>query len=187
MKVAGLDLSLTGAGVATALAGPSGAPSATVTQYGSKPTSDDLAARSLRLKGIATAVIRDCLGADLVLVEDMFIPTRTTAGAILDRCGLWWLTIASLTSRGIPVLAVPNNTMKMYVLGKGGGKGTDKDYMLAAVVRRYPDVNVQSNNEADALVLAAMGARWLGCPLEASHPDTHLRAMAAVKWPQITR
>lgn len=216
MRVTGLDLSLTGSGVATidtAAVCPldggtittsggrhparcikavcryvgtgDNTPRVTMEEHGSKPLGDNLPARGARLRDIAGPVLRACHGAGLVLVEDLYMGAGT--GGQLDRAGLWWIIVNSLTARGTPVIAVTNNHLKMYALGKGGGKGTDKDYVLAAVIRRYPAVNVQSNNTADALVLAAMGARHLGSPLETDLPETHLRAMKAVHWPATTR
>lgn len=184
MKITGLDLSLTGSGVATietAEAPGLAAWRAAVEEYGTKPNGDDVQVRGRRLRVIARHVLADCAGSDLVLVEDLYMGSGT--GGQLDRAGLWWIVVNSLTAREIPVVAVTNNHLKMYALGKGAGKGTDKDYVLAAVVRRYPSVAVQSNNTADALVLAAMGARHLGCPIDPDLPETHLRAMNAVHWP----
>jgi crossover junction endodeoxyribonuclease RuvC len=191
MKVTGLDLSLTGSGVATIEKLPGYfdpnqvSTHVSITERGSKPTTDDLAARGARLRSVATPVIAACTDADLVLVEDLYMGSGT--GGQLDRAGLWWIVVVTLTARGTPVVAVTNNHLKMYALGKGGGKGTDKDYVLAAVVRRYPSVAVQSNNTADALVLAAMGARHLGCPIDPDLPETHLRALRAIKWPALNR
>jgi len=181
VRVVGLDLSLTASGVASIW--PTGR--VTVEEYGCRPLGDTLAARGDRLRQIATPIIGACTTADLVVIEDLYMGTGT--GGQLDRAGLWWIVVNSLTARSIPVVAVTNNHLKMYAVGKGAGKGTDKDYVLAAVIRRYPDVSVQSNNTADALVLAAMGARHLGSPLEHDLPETHLRAMKAVHWPAATR
>jgi crossover junction endodeoxyribonuclease RuvC len=186
MRVTGLDLSLTGSGIAqvNAVSDNVRAPVATVEEVGTKPNGDDLAARGHRLRGLASPILAACAGSDLVLIEDLYMGAGT--GGQLDRAGLWWIVVNSLTARGVPVVAVTNNHLKMYALGKGAGKGTDKDYVLAAVVRRYPAVAVQSNNTADALVLAAMGSRYLGCPIDPDLPDTHTRAMKAVHWPSTT-
>jgi crossover junction endodeoxyribonuclease RuvC len=191
VKVTGLDLSLTGSGVATvetvSLPGypvptvPRDTTRTSLAEYGSKATTPDLSARGERLRGLATKICYAMEGSDLLLVEDLYMGSGT--GGQLDRAGLWWLVVATATAWGIPVVAVTNNHLKMYALGRGAGKGTDKDYVLAAVVRRYPGAPVQSNNTADALVLAAMGARHLGFPLETDLPETHLRAMRAVQWP----
>jgi crossover junction endodeoxyribonuclease RuvC len=56
--------------------------------------------------------------------------------------------------------------------------------VLAAVVRRYPHTDVTGNDLADALVLAAMGARRLGFPIETSLPVANLAAMTKISWPQ---
>ena len=59
----------------------------------------------------------------------------------------------------------------------------DAEFIAAA--RRFPDVEVTNNNEADALVLAAMGARHLGRPID-DMPKSHLTALDAVRWPEGT-
>ena len=48
--------------------------------------------------------------------------------------------------------------------------------MIIAVTRRYPDVILGSNDEADALVLAAMTADYYGCPI-ATVPAAHRAAL----------
>jgi hypothetical protein len=52
------------------------------------------------------------------------------------------------------------------------------------VVRRYQQVDITGNDIADALVLAAMGARQLGTPIETSLPAVHLTAMTKISWPK---
>lgn len=146
------------------------------------PRHQELPLRSARLRKLAGEVTTLCSGADLVVVEAPAYSSQT--GHMHDRSGLWWLIIARLTANNIAVVEVVTQHLKMYALGKGGGAGTGKDAVLAAVVRRYPDVPVQSNDEADALVLAAMGARRLGLPIEGTlMPQQNLRAMTTVAWP----
>jgi crossover junction endodeoxyribonuclease RuvC len=122
-----------------------------------------------------------CAGADIVVIESPAYGSVT--GHMHDRSGLWWLVCARLTANGIPVVEVTPQQLKMYALGKGGGAGTGKDAVLASVIRRYPTVDITSNDTADALVLAAMGARHLGHPIESDLPALHLRAMAKLAWP----
>jgi Holliday junction resolvasome RuvABC endonuclease subunit len=189
VRVVGLDLSLTGSGVAVISSAATEAqtrageryPYVTVQEYGSKAATPDLTARGARLRSVAAPVIRACQGSDLVMIEDLYMGSGT--GGQLDRAGLWWIIVNSLTAAGTCVVPVTNNHLKMFVLGRGGGKGTDKDYVLAAIVRRYPSVPVQSNNTADALALACIGARRLGHPIETDLPETHLRALTAIHWP----
>ena len=56
--------------------------------------------------------------------------------------------------------------------------------MLLAVAKRYPHVDVQDNNQADALVLAAIGARLAGHPIEDGLPKANVEALAKVTRPQ---
>ena len=136
-----------------------------------------------RLRELAHALFVWSDDADLVVVEGPSLGSTTPY--TWDRAGLWWLVVARLTANGIPVAEVSPSTLKTYALGKGSGKGTGKDAVLANAVRRYEDhaPELANNNEADALLVADMGARRLGRPLtELGH--THTRALAAVRWPE---
>ena len=182
MIITGLDLSLTGSGVATVHTTAAGRVIA-VEEYGTKPTLHDLESRSIRLRKVAAPIICACEFSDVVAIEDLFMGQGT--GAQLDRAGLWWIVVNSLCASGIPVVAITNNHLKMWCLGKGGGQGTDKTHILAATIKRYPDVNITSDNVADALNLAAMAAHFYGHPT-VPMPATNLRALAGVKmWPNL--
>lgn len=179
--VVGLDLSLTSTGAARIT--PDGV---TVCRIESKTRArrktdpqPTLADRGMRLRRHATNVLSLCSGARMVCVEG---PSFASSGAgTWDRAGFWWMIVNSLLASGIPVVEIPPSNLKTYALGKGNGAGTDKDQVLAAVVRRYPDVDVTGNDVADALVLAAMGARFAGFPID-DLPQTHLRGMTKVRW-----
>lgn len=178
MRVVGLDLSLSSTGIALV----EGSGMVHLNRVQSKPTGNTVEDRSLRLRSLA-GTIHDLadVDPDLVLVESPTYSSKVT-GSQHDRSGLWWMVVGRLTGHRIPVVEVAVSTLKTYALGKGSGKGTDKDQVLAAVVRRYLDIDVDGNDKADALVLAAMGARHLGHPVD-TLPDTHTRALKAVKWP----
>lgn len=179
--VVGLDLSLTATGIAT----PDG-----VRTLGSKGKAGaTLLQRSARLHdlamdiGSAVDTVRAGLGLlsserTLVVVEAPAF-SRTT-GHQHDRSGLWWLVVDELCGSAlVDVVEVAPSARARYATGKGNA---GKDEVLAAVVRRYPDVLVSNNNEADALVLRAMGCDWLGQPL-AVVPQTHRAALDKVAWP----
>jgi crossover junction endodeoxyribonuclease RuvC len=106
------------------------------------------------------------------------------------RAGFWWLVAWRLWVRGYTVVEVPPATRTRYATGRGNAS---KDDVLSAVIRRYPHVDVNGNDEADSLVLAAMGMRHLGRPIEpllgraCALPQTHLAAMDAVTWPNPDR
>lgn len=94
-------------------------------------------------------------------------------GMAHERAGLWWMLYQVLAGHGIPVLVVKPNLRAKYATGNGGA---GKDEVLLAASRRYPEVQMRNNNEADAVVLAAMAARILGSPVD-KLPKTHLDAL----------
>jgi Holliday junction resolvasome RuvABC endonuclease subunit len=99
----------------------------------------------------------------------------------LDRIfASWYLILGELHHRyGQEAVVVAPTQRAKYASGKGNAS---KDTVLLAVAARYPSVGVTDNNQADALVLAAMGARHLGHPVEESLPVVNLSAMDAVRW-----
>ena len=95
-------------------------------------------------------------------------------GMAHERAGLWWMLYQVLAGHGIPVLVVKPNLRAKYATGNGGA---GKDEVLLAASRRYPEVLFKTNHEADAVILAAIGARVLGMPIEKSLSKTHLDAL----------
>lgn len=63
-----------------------------------------------------------------------------------------------------PPLRVVPAQIKKFVLGKGSGKGVTKTAAAIAAGRRYPDVRIEDDNQADALILGAIGAAVYGEP-----------------------
>lgn len=175
MKIVGLDLSLTSTGLAVVDPHHGHA----VDRIQTKPTDGTLAARTARLHLIVDSIHGWIAGgtADLVVIEGPALATRSAHTH--DRSGLWWLVVSRLLRNDYPVAIVPPSSRAKYATGKGN---SPKDAVLAAVIRRYPDADITGNDEADALILAAMGARALGYPVD-ELPKTHLDAMAKVAWP----
>lgn len=187
--VVGLDLSLTGTGIAVGLAGEQPI-TTTVSSTGHK--GDSLAQRVTRLRGLhreVFSVLEPFLFVGMATRPALIVieaPTyATSTGSQHDRSGLWWLLVDGFHRRHDVAEVSPSQRAK-YATGVGGGKGANKDAVLAAVVRRYPDVPVSNNNEADATVLFAMGSRHLGHPID-QLPASHLAAMDAVRWPTTTQ
>lgn len=176
MRIIGLDLSLTATGVAIIEDGETTVH--TVTSKGELSAS--LAERSARLVRLIDEIAALALEVDpdLVVIEQPAF-SRTT-GHHHDRSGLWWLTVDALHVNTIPVAEVTPSGLKKYATGKGNA---DKDAVLLAVARRYPAVEIRNNNEADALVLAAMGADHLGHPIT-DMPVINRAALDAVRWPE---
>lgn len=97
-----------------------------------------------------------------------------------ERAGLWWLIAGQLVSAAIPVLVVKPNLRAKYATGNGRA---GKDEVMLAVSKRYPSADIANNNEADAVTLAAMGARLAGHPIEDRLAAKHLAAMNTLVMP----
>lgn len=95
-------------------------------------------------------------------------------GMAHERAGLWWMIYQMAAGWGhTPILVVKPNLRAKYATGNGNA---GKDEVMLATSRRYPEAPISNNNEADTVVLAAMGARMLGVPVD-KLPLTHLDAM----------
>lgn len=168
LRVAGLDISLTGTGVAT-LGGTTLIPS-------TGRRKDTIVQRRTRLKGITDQVLTTVGIVDLAVIEG---PSHhSVGGSVWDRGGLWWLIVDGLCARDIPVAVMPPTSRAKYATGNGGSR---KAAVMEAAQRRYGAI-LDNDNEADALVLRAAGLDWLGQPL-AEVPDGHRAALAGVQWP----
>ena len=170
--VVGVDLSLTSTGVCK-IGGMREAPVVStwrIQSYGEK--GDTLAQRAARIVDITERVLRCVSDDDLIMIEGPSVGSRH--GHAHDRAGLWWWLVGTLDLHGFQVVEVSPSQVKKYATGRGNA---GKDEVLAAVVRRYLDVTVAGTDVADALVLAAIGRRLLGEPIEPSMPQTHLTAL----------
>lgn len=77
----------------------------------------------------------------------------------------------------VPVIEVAATQIKKYVTGTGNA---DKDIVLAAAIKRWPEASIQNNNVADAMGAAAIGCHWLGGPI-VQVAQYHTDVMDAVK------
>jgi Holliday junction resolvasome RuvABC endonuclease subunit len=169
-RVAGLDISLTGTGIAT-FGG-----TARVPTKGRRK--DTLLERNARMKHITTRVLEEVGTVDLACIEGP-VGFATPGGSTWDRGGLWWRIVAALLERDIPVAVIAPTARAKYATGSGASR---KTAVLDAAQRRYGAI-LETDDEADALVLRAMGLHWLEQPL-AEVPDGHRAALAGVQWPE---
>lgn len=184
MVVVGLDVSLAKAGLAVAghfkfdhvrrLENP---------PLSDKPTLDQRAERISKFVNRIVSEVTD-FAPDLIVIEQ---PAYSKNTQTHDMSGVWWGVVGMLIDQDYAVAEVSPSVRPIYAVGKGSGKGTDKESVMAAVIRRYPGYDVTGNDTADALILAMMGVRHLGKPLDDPMPQTHLRAMDSVRWPESVR
>ncbi|WP_328439148.1 hypothetical protein [Nocardia puris] len=175
-SIVGLDLSLTSTGIA--VLHPGRPPWCGTIETRGK-ADDTWPVRYQRLTDLARRILPPIPDCALVVMEGPAY-SRTT-GSQWDRAGLWWLMYDLLAGTTRQVLVVPPNTRAMY----GTGRGTaGKDTVLAAAVRRYPDIDITGHDTADAVLLMAIGARMTGAPIDDPMPATHLRALAKLALPK---
>lgn len=176
--IIGIDPSLTATGIARIDQADPDIETWTVTSSGRKTAT--IHERAHRLQSLTQQISAACTNATLVVIE---YPTlsQVRQGGHLDRHGLWWLLVTHLITNHIPVAVVTASGRAKYATGRGNA---GKDEVMLAVARRYLNAIPANNNEADALILAAMGARHTGHPIEEHLPKTHLAAMDAIPWPE---
>lgn len=170
-RVVGLDLSLTSSGVAV------------VCGTGIRLTRIQPAGQlgdHERIDWIRHRVWELAAQVDLAVVERTTY--AQTTGKAHERAGLWWIITRMLWRQHLPYAVVESTKLKKYATGYGGGKNSGKDRVLAAAIKRYPMADVDGNDVADALILAAMGADHLGHPL-APVPQVQRAALTGVHWP----
>lgn len=174
--IVGIDPSLTSLGLAAIMDGAI-VSTATVTSKGH--TTDTLVQRAARQLSILEKVMTfvNDYRPDLVVIEGPSF--GSVNGHPHDRSGLWWGMVSRLLQDYYLVVEIPPSCRMKYATGKGQAK---KDIVLAAVIKRYPDADITGNDVADATILAAMGSRNLGVPVEESLPLTHLAGMDKVHW-----
>lgn len=176
MMIVGLDLSLTSSGVAR--------------WNGSTYTTELVKPRGrvadekghVRLAWVLAELRERTQDATLAVVEGPSYGSPAMQRGQHERGGLWWMVTHQLWLWQIPIAVASPESVKKYATGKGGA---GKDLVLASVVRRFEKFD-GGNDEADALILAAIGADHRGHPI-ASMPQTHRDALNGVTWPTLER
>lgn len=177
MAVLGVDPSLTKTGLALIDHNRLGILTCRVATGPSAPT---VRGKLERLRYIRREVLAFAPEECLTVIEAPILAHGNASGALFDRAGLYWLLIDELSLRG-PVVAVAPPTRAVYACGKGNGT---KAEVYAAMSARPPHLSIADHNVADALALAAMGARHLGRPIDGPLPPDVLRAMDIPIWPE---
>lgn len=100
-----------------------------------------------------------------------------------DRAHLWWLIIDALTALQIPYAVVPSTTLKKHICDRGNAK---KAEVVAAIARMWPNLQLPTDDAADAAALATIAAQHCGYPLPFLILERHKLALAKIVWPQLT-
>ena len=180
MKIIGYDQSLTSFGAACVSSDPDRPAELHRWRPGTRRGHD-------RLQWLLDRVEDSAQDCDLAVLEGLAYGAK--GSSLLDLAGLLWAVRHRLWQLTVPyALVTPSSRMK-YLTGKGQA---DKDTCLLAAVRRFSGIEIDGNDTADALTLAAMGADWAGFPL-VSMPEAHRAALTAkgkggrpaIEWPAL--
>lgn len=196
MIIVGLDLSLTGSGVAVLDTASRGwivalersRPEARIPTPGRSPRARtvDKGISAVWDRGNRIAALADRILAllpqriDLAVIEG---PSHaSTGGQPHERGGLWWAVATDLLRRGVPLAEVAPRQRALYATGRGDAA---KASVVADSVPRY-ELGTRNDNIVDAVLLAAMGARALGEPVD-DLTEPHTLALRHVAWPHSHR
>jgi len=163
VKIVGIDLSLTGTGLASIV---DGIPQ-TKAVVSKGEQADPLEKRFDRQSTICNHVLDFTLGyrvdgqrpesPDLVVIESLF-NSGTFAGSLIDRAGLWWRIVGSLLVWDVLVVHATPGQGKMFLTGAGNAdKGAMAMYASKVWSDWEPVTRKNANDEADALALASIG------------------------------
>lgn len=191
LVVAGIDLSLTSTGVARVTVDEAGGTWRTW-QVASPPRGREVPAQWARIRDAADRVHAAYWPGpleepqpDLVVVEGPAFGKGVMSGAH-DLSGFWWQVVGSIVDDGVPVAVMSPASLKVYATGDGSSN-TKKAHIVRAVQQTYPGALTNGVHDvADAVVLAAAGARWAGSAVDCL-PDLRVRALDKVKWPESFR
>lgn len=115
-------------------------------------------------------------GVGLVVMEGPAYGVNV--GKSHERAGLFWALRLACRHLARPVAVVPPTTLKKFITGSGNATKVD---VVREVTKRFPKFDGGAD-EADALVLYAMGRAWVGLPV-VQLPAAHLKALDHVNWP----
>lgn len=168
--IAALDLSLTSTGMASVHAG----------EIHLERLQPKRVKGYERLGHIQDRVLDFVRSADVVAVEG---PAFGAQGSAYHQlAGLWWVITKALHEADIQFAVIPPSSVKQYATGKGNAP---KDLVLAAAVRRFPQAEVDGNDVADALWMAALAHHFYSTPI-VTVPAVNLKALEKVEWPALT-
>lgn len=175
-RVVGLDPSLRSTGMADV--DRQGRLVATRAAGWSLPDAATIHARRYRIRGVALEVIEWVrrLQPSIVVVEGPSYGQKAQQGTH-EVAGLWWEVVGRALDLETAVVVVPPSRLKRWATGNGAAK---KPAMVAAAETRFGWA-FPTNDQADAALLAAMGAHALGWITD-DRPEA-LEALNLTTWP----
>jgi crossover junction endodeoxyribonuclease RuvC len=121
---------------------------------------------SARIEQIVLSLAHAMAHVDLVVLEGR---SYSSPGHGLELDWLWGRIVDEVLQQNRRLLVVTPAQRSKYATDKGNAK---KDIVLAAAIHRFPTVPIEGNDTADATILAAIGCRHLGFPID-TMPKSH--------------
>ena len=176
MIVCGIDPSLTNTGIAVLTHGQP----TLITNTGiGGHDGADYRTRSRRLRAVCSRVLATIpTDIELAIIEGPAYGQQLPSTH--DRAGLWHGLYAALDARGIPIAVCAPRTRAKWATGKGNAQKSD---VLHAVRSWWPTTPIQNHDQADALILATIGAHHHGDPMPFTTKERHTTALEAIAWP----
>lgn len=168
-RVLGIDSSLTATGLARIDIGEHDgdrwrAVIATATVSAPKPTKDkSKRAMVRRVNALLDQIEPAFEGVDAVGIENLAFAAKGENAWVLPW--IFGRVLELCEKHGTPVTVVGTSQRAKFTVGKGSGPGTDKDHILAAAIKLFPEADLASNNEADALMVGAATCQRLQRPI----------------------
>lgn len=153
MRIVGLDLSLSSTGVALGIDGKLQYSRLVLGQGSGIPRL--IAGRQNVMEQVEEAK------PDLILIEDLTYSLNKSYAK--ENAGFSYSIQMELVTDKIPYCVVSNTSLKKFCCGTAGSKKNPikKEHILKDVLRVFGH-NIDSNDEADAIVLAYMGMALIG-------------------------
>lgn len=174
ITVMGLDLSLASTGVCV-MRGAGTETHTLETKGKEKPSYPERRDRIAKILGMVAQSIP--FDVDLVVLEAPSYGSNTPG--TWDRGGLWWGVVLGIEGFGHPLALVPPKNRAKFATGDGNAR---KPTVMASAMSTYRNAVIRDDNQADAVILAAMGMHWLGQP-RAAVPPKNVTALDGCVWP----
>jgi hypothetical protein len=184
-RVVGLDLSLTGTGIA-ALTLDDPAPAVKLvcsTGLAGASLAEQVERHGKLSADIISAVYAGPNGfnrPELVTIEGpaLGVP-RFSDSSAFRRAAVWWQVVQTLVDDMVPVVSIPPGSLKKFATGKGNAA---KTAVALAIQRDWPDRVLSDDNITDALGLAMMAASHLDWEFSYRVTATRRDTLGKVDW-----
>jgi crossover junction endodeoxyribonuclease RuvC len=182
--ILGIDPSLTGTGFARLELNSAGWHGVTWTDGRDGKRNESLIQRDDRIDRIADNLRLDSWDLSAAGIEEPAY--GAPGGSTWDRAGLWWRLAHRVLTYDVPLMQVNTRIVQKFAVGRAHTKKNpvDKADVAMAVAKMWPDVVIQGNNAADALVIASVIAAVNDLPVPFDLPKYRTDVVSGLRLPE---